>query len=75
MSAADIANQHFTAALADAKAEGVDSDSLCRSLPQENRSRRLNMLQRGFPAPWVFAKKGNEVTLDGKRSPANEFHA
>ena len=29
MSAADIANQHFTAALADAKAEGVDSDSLC----------------------------------------------
>ena len=42
MSAADIANQHFTAALADAKAEGVDSDSLCRSLPQENRSRRLN---------------------------------
>jgi hypothetical protein len=32
MSAADIANLHFTAALTDAKAEGVDADVLCRSL-------------------------------------------
>jgi hypothetical protein len=32
MSAADIANRHFTAALTDAKAEGVDPDALCRSL-------------------------------------------
>ena len=32
MSAADIANLHFTAALTDAKAEGVDADALCRSL-------------------------------------------
>jgi hypothetical protein len=32
MSAADIANRHFTAALTDAKAEGVDADALCRSL-------------------------------------------
>jgi len=32
MSAADIANRHLTAALSDAKAEGVDTDALCRSL-------------------------------------------
>jgi hypothetical protein len=32
MSAADIANRHFTGALTDAKAEGVDADALCRSL-------------------------------------------
>ena len=32
MSAAGIANRHFTAALTDAKAEGVDTDALCRSL-------------------------------------------
>lgn len=32
MSAAEIATHHFTAALADAKAEGADSDVLCRSL-------------------------------------------
>jgi len=32
MSAADIANRHFTAALTDAKVEGVDTDALCRSL-------------------------------------------
>jgi hypothetical protein len=31
MSAADIANRHLTAALSDAKAEGVDTDALCRS--------------------------------------------
>ena len=31
-SAAGIANRHFTAALTDAKAEGVDTDALCRSL-------------------------------------------
>jgi YidC/Oxa1 family membrane protein insertase len=28
------------------------------SVPRESRPRRLIMLQRGFPAPWVFAKKG-----------------
>lgn len=32
MSAADIANRYFTAALSDAKTEGVDADALCRSL-------------------------------------------
>ncbi|SDO69588.1 hypothetical protein [Afipia sp. GAS231] len=32
MSAADIASRHFTAALTDAEAEGVDADALCRSL-------------------------------------------
>jgi len=32
MSAADIANRHFTAAVTDAKAAGVDADALCRSL-------------------------------------------
>ena len=32
MSAADIANRHFTAALEEAKAEGADADALCRSL-------------------------------------------
>lgn len=32
MSAADIATHHFTAALTDAKAKGVDSDALCRTL-------------------------------------------
>ena len=32
MSAVDIASRHFTAALANAKTEGVDTDALCRSL-------------------------------------------
>jgi hypothetical protein len=32
MSAATIAERHFRAAIADAKAEGVDDDALCRSL-------------------------------------------
>jgi hypothetical protein len=32
MSAADIANRHFTAALVDAKAEGLDTDAPCSSL-------------------------------------------
>ena len=32
VSTADIANRRFRAALADAEAEGVDADALCRSL-------------------------------------------
>lgn len=32
MSAAEIANRHFTAAMDDAKATGQDSGSVCRSL-------------------------------------------
>jgi len=32
MSAAEIANRHFTAAMDDAKATGQDSESVCRSL-------------------------------------------
>jgi hypothetical protein len=32
VSSADIANHHFTPALADARAEGMDDDALCRSL-------------------------------------------
>lgn len=32
MSAADIANRHFAAALAEAKDAGIDNDGVCRSL-------------------------------------------
>jgi hypothetical protein len=32
MSAADIASRHFSAALAEAKIAGEDSDSVCRAL-------------------------------------------
>ena len=32
MSTADIAKRHFTAALTEAKAEGAETDALCRSL-------------------------------------------
>ncbi|MBS0529961.1 MAG: hypothetical protein JSS22_11305 [Proteobacteria bacterium] len=32
MSAAEIANRHFTAAMDDAKAAGEDGESVCRSL-------------------------------------------
>ena len=32
MSASEIAQRHFKAALADAKAEGLEADGICRSL-------------------------------------------